>query len=211
MVSPPEQKPPPLLECRSSSMMVSVDDLPVVGWLSHGGPAHPKHRGWRHPVAVCLAHYLLAFVASIGAHDLMVDRYYYYNAGREFPRCRVDPGLRAHRDRAAAFLVLYSAAILAWRLLFRREPGEQPPPAAERQRRRPPAWPVVYEYCWLCNVSLWLGAWALRTGRPVLASALCVAVGIDQLLWYVDLAGYACAGKFPVGVAKYLSWPQNAK
>jgi hypothetical protein len=66
---------------------------------------------------------------------------------------------------------------------------------------------VWYEYCWLCNVSLNLGALALWTNRPTIAAGLCVAVGLDQLLWYVDLAVYALTGKFPIGVAKYICWP----
>jgi len=198
MVSPEKHKPPLL---QRTSLMISVEDVPVLGWLSHAGPTHPKHRGWVHPVAVLLVHYFLAFFISLQLHDRLVDFYYtYYHA--EFPLCHVDTTLQARRNAAAVWLVFYGTAIFIWRLFFRPEPGQTKPGLA---------WPILYEYCWLCNVSLWMGAWALYTGRPILASALCVTVGIDQLLWYVDLAGYALTGKFPVGVAKYLTWPQNAK
>mmetsp|Transcript_9296 Transcript_9296/g.11829 ORF Transcript_9296/g.11829 Transcript_9296/m.11829 type:complete len:257 (+) Transcript_9296:1-771(+) len=39
----------------------------------------------------------------------------------------------------------------------------------------------------------------------------CVAVSIDQLLWYVDLSGYFLSRSFPVGVAKYLSWKETTQ
>jgi hypothetical protein len=35
-------------------------------------------------------------------------------------------------------------------------------------------------------------------------------VGIDQLLWYVDLLVYFLSGKFPIGVAGYLFWENTS-
>jgi hypothetical protein len=49
----------------------------------------------------------------------------------------------------------------------------------------------------------------LLTGRPLLVGAAITTVGGDQLCWYLDLAGYALFSKFPVGVAKYLTYPEN--
>ena len=43
----------------------------------------------------------------------------------------------------------------------------------------------------------------------MVVTACCIAVSIDQLLWYVDLAGWAMTGKFPFGVMKYLTWKQT--
>ena len=39
-----------------------------------------------------------------------------------------------------------------------------------------------------------------------------IAVSIDQLLWWVDLAGWTISGfaTFPIGVAKYLTWPNTS-
>jgi len=183
------------------SFPLSVHDVPILGWLAHGGPRHPKHRGWVHPVAVCLVHYTLVFHLSIQAHDWMVDAYY-STGGRESPQCQVDDRLQTQRTWAAIWLVVYAMFILVWRIWFRVKPIR---PAGTAY------WPVLYDYCFLCNVTMWQGAWALYTQRPILASALCVTVGIDQLLWYVDLVGFAAIGKFPVGVANYLLWPENAK
>lgn len=179
--------------------LVLLDD--VVHWLAHGGPRHPKHRGWLHPICVVVVHYTLACLGSIVAHDLLLEAYY---SGRPLPSCHVDEKLQLQRTLAAAALCVYSLFILVWRLYYK-----EPRPAHSGYSSAD--FPVLYEYCWLCNISLWLGAWALYSGRPILVSALCATVGIDQLLWYVDLAGYAAIGKFPIGVAKYLTWPQNAK
>jgi hypothetical protein len=68
---------------------------------------------------------------------------------------------------------------------------------------------VLYEYCWLCNVTLWMASIALLTHRPLLAQAYAVTVGIDQVLWYVDAISYVGMGKCIVGVASYLCWPGN--
>ncbi len=29
------------------------------------------------------------------------------------------------------------------------------------------------------------------------------------MLWYVDVLGYLLAGKFPIGVAAFLAWPET--
>merc|ERR1712146_109 len=34
-------------------------------------------------------------------------------------------------------------------------------------------------------------------------------IAIDQILWYFDCVGYVFIGKFKVGVAKYLIWPDT--
>ena len=72
---------------------------------------------------------------------------------------------------------------------------------------------MLYELTWLCNCTLVLGCWCfgfagladyskggggdgsfggwLLKRRPLVASASCVAVSIDQVLWYVDLVVWA--------------------
>ena len=195
MLNSDKHSPAPAISS-TKSFLVSVEH--VLRWLAHEGPQHAKHRRWLHPVSVLAVHYTLACFVAITAHDWLVEFYY---SKRPLPDCQVDDNLQVLRTVASLFLCMYSIFILVWRLFFK----------GPRQARSDVDWPVLYEYCWLCNITLWLGALALYTGRPILASALCTAVGIDQLLWYVDLAGYTLLGKFPIGVAKYLVWPQNAK
>lgn len=168
-------------------------------WLTHGGPKHPKHRGWLHPLVVFVVHYSVMSVLSVAAHDWLVEQYY---TNESAPVCHVDDSLQTQRTLSALGFFAYAVALLLCRLFFKApEPGQ----------KATTDWSVLYDYCWMCNGTLWLGAWALYTGRPILASALCIAVGVDQILWYVDVAGFLSIGKFPVGVAKYLLWPQNAK
>ena len=49
----------------------------------------------------------------------------------------------------------------------------------------------------------------MSTGRPLLVAATCVAVGIDQLCYYIDLLAYISVGKWPIGAAKYLIRPDT--
>jgi len=187
---------PPMLRRSSSTISVSWDDVPLLGWLTQGGPQHPKHSGWTHPMAVLVVHYMTTCYLAVQAHDWMLQ---YVSAPEKIDQCQVDDRLQYQRNLSALWLVCYAAALLIWRVFFVGQP------AATYNRY------VLYDYCWMCTGSLWLGAWALFTQRPILASAVCVAVGHDQLLWYLDLGWYFVAGKFPVGVAKYLSWPENRK
>ena len=47
----------------------------------------------------------------------------------------------------------------------------------------------VYEFFWLCNVALFFAGFGVLLNRPIMVTSLAVAVGIDQILWYVDLGG----------------------
>lgn len=174
----------------------------MIAWLSQQGPSHPKHQGWHHPVATCLVHYGAVGAVSVGAHDALVHHYYaavdrdrdtYYSL---LPASSTAGNAELHSSSvtATAFCILvYAVWLLIWRLGIHHQPAVH-------------SSAVLYEYCWLCNVTLVLSAAALYYQRPVIASACCVVVGIDQLLWYVDLAVYGATGTFPVGVSKYIFW-----
>ena len=82
---------------------------------------------------------------------------------------------------------------------------------------QPPRYPyiVLYEYCWLCNVTLIVtgGAWVLQPVFPIshthhdrsaMILSYIILIGIDQLLWYIDLLLYIGTGHCPIGVAKYV-------
>lgn len=201
---------------------------------------HPKHaRWWPHPAAACLIHYIVVTAVSVVAHDVILRLYNNNNPNKSLhassdmriPLSSASSGLR---PGVAAWLLFYSVGILIWRLWFRKEPtidsagraaatakvvggGETkttaplPNNASNNNNCTLSKAVVLYEYCWLCNVTLVVSAVALLTDRPVLAAAYTVTVGIDQLLWYADLIGYALSGgtRFVVGVAKYLTWPGN--
>lgn len=161
----------------------------LFGLPAQADPTSENHIGLTYPLTVCLIHYAIIWIVSAWSHD----------AFNEILDCH-------HNTRtkkiAGFFFIAYATWLFLWRLFCRRPPTNV--------KIQPPRGLVVYEYCWLCNVTLWMSAYALLSDRPVLASAYCIVVGIDQLLWYVDLGVFFISGKFPIGVAKYLSWPENA-
>jgi hypothetical protein len=62
---------------------------------------------------------------------------------------------------------------------------------------------------WQCNVSLVLALVGALIGNREVVSAAVVSVALDQSLWWVDVGSYLISGKFKVGVAKYLIWPDT--
>lgn len=163
----------------------------MFAWLAQEGPHATKHHGWAHPLAVLMIHYYLLLVVAFWVHDdvavgFSFDNIFDWNMSIE---------CQSWRQQTGYFLAGYALWLLIWRLFFC-------PSTVPRSS-------VLYDYTWLCNGTLVLGALACFTNRPVISTACCVTVGIDQLLWYVDLLGYLVSGKFPVGVAKYLAWPET--
>eukprot|EP00418_Pyrodinium_bahamense_P081082 CAMPEP_0179072572 /NCGR_PEP_ID=MMETSP0796-20121207/32125_1 /TAXON_ID=73915 /ORGANISM="Pyrodinium bahamense, Strain pbaha01" /LENGTH=330 /DNA_ID=CAMNT_0020769739 /DNA_START=36 /DNA_END=1026 /DNA_ORIENTATION=+ len=68
---------------------------------------------------------------------------------------------------------------------------------------------VVYELAWSCSATLLFAAFATWLRRPALLCASGLLVAIDQVLWYVDIAGFLLTGKMPVKVCGYLFWPST--
>lgn len=66
---------------------------------------------------------------------------------------------------------------------------------------------ALYEVSWACNLCMLEVIYGLITQDGRLLEAAFITVSVDQILWYVDILGYAVKRKFPVGVAKYLIWP----
>lgn len=148
-------------------------------WLAQAGPHAPKHHGWAHPVTVLLWHYTTLIAVAFGAHDWLVNQ---LEVSRTNGNAEIS--LEAHtsqqclsfRQSVALFLACYLLWFLLWRLRFCH-------PATPRNS-------VLYEFTWLCNGTLVLGAFSLFANRPTIAVSCCVTVAIDQMLWYVDLAGF---------------------
>lgn len=176
----------------------------VISWLGQSGPADPKHsRGWAHPIAACLLHYFVVIPSTILVHDALAGR---LHSGKMIEPaldtvCAMDGNPTTRAMFVSNFFACYAASLLLWRLVtIRAKLG----PMHQRG--------VLYEYTWLCNSTLILVSIGLRTCRPMLATSFCVAVSIDQLLWWVDLAGWTISGfaTFPIGVTKYLTWPKTS-
>jgi len=136
-------------------------------WISQEDPSAQKHQGWVHPFTVMMIHYAIASIVAFGVHDLLVTADAYAMTD--------DKNILA-REMVALGVAVYAVWLLLWRLYHATKdlrPG------------------ILYEYTWLCNVTLLFGAVAMVVDRPIVATAHCVAVGIDQLMWYVDLTGWA--------------------
>jgi len=69
---------------------------------------------------------------------------------------------------------------------------------------------IIYDMLWGCNIALMLTVVGLFTGRPILVGAACSIVAIDQMCWYLDVGVWLATGKFPIGVAKFIAWPNTS-
>ena len=139
------------------------------GYLSQGGPSHDKHKSWKHPFLVVLVHYGLVACFLLKGHD-------YFHELRDIEYEQTVES--RHAKKIGIFLIFYFLLLLCYRVLLNRSDKIQ-------------QIGCVYECTWLCNSSLFFGAIGLLTGRHLLVQAHMITVSIDQVLWYVDLAGYA--------------------
>ena len=144
-------------------------------------------------MAVCAMHYAVVSVVTFSSHDLLL--YLFVSNMDDDNTSKLSSSSRlwtrdvnasnagsssltslfacdnVHSDRRPRLMTtiaLYATWLLVWRLIFHQLPYRHC---------------VLYEYCWLCNVTLVLSAASLCCQRPVIAGAYCVTVGIDQLLW----------------------------
>lgn len=142
----------------------------VLSWLAQEGPFAAKHHSWAHPLCVVAVHYSVLILVVFGIHDWLVISSSLITWSESEP-------CQTLRWNIGCFLACYNLWFLPWRLCFCN-------PIVPRVG-------IVYEFTWLCNGTLILGCLASFTNRPVISTACCVTVGIDQLLWYVDLVGFA--------------------
>lgn len=197
-------------------------------YLSQGGPLHPKHGGgYRsstptdkrdtllpplHPFLAFSAHYTLTLTSTFMIHDAFFD----FDSTKHSKQ-----DISYHQDQVAFFVFVYVQILFGCRYLSSFLAGKI------RQHA------VLYELTWMCNSTLVLGfvcfgglgnilryakadilmnyrmfEWFCRK-RPLVVTASCVAVSVDQVFWYVDLAGWAITRKFLIGVTKYLTWKQT--
>lgn len=185
----------------------------VIKYLFQAGPTHPKHGGGRlktqskfpiHPLLAFIVHYSIVTPSIFIIHDVFF--------APSIDLVQHDETAILRQAYMSRFLLIYTLILFTTRCASSFNSG----------RLRQHA--VMYELTWLCNSTLLMGSiafgvfdtndgtnntsWLFRR-RPIIATACCIGVSIDQVLWYVDLVGYLISGKFPVGVMKYLTWPQT--
>ena len=138
-----------------------------LSWIAYDKSTSSKHREWLHPIIVCLIHYTIVGSISVGAHDLLL----YGHDTTDDAECSFE--VSTFRRNVAISCGWYTFAMQACRLY-----------TLDNKQA------VVYEMTWLCNVTLVMGPLGLYWNRPIIASAYCITIGIDQLLWYIDLLWY---------------------
>ena len=188
--------------------------LKMIKYLAQAGPTHPKHGGGRtraqlskfpmHPILSFILHYAIVVPIIFLIHDT----FFGCNAV-SFEVTNDEEETMKRQMHISRFIFAYTLILFSTRCVSSFNAG----------RLRQHA--VMYELTWLCNSTLLMGSiafggfdngettnWFLKR-RPLVATACCIGVSIDQVLWYVDLVGYLALGKFPVGVMKYLTWQQT--
>lgn len=148
-------------------------------WLGHEGDVSDKYCGWKHPVATFLVHYGVVALTMTMVHDAVGVNTTGILAKDDVSKCQVAPELLQQRQLSVAiFLACYYCLFFSWRLVL------------QWKKDAFLVFAEFYRQTFLCSVTIFHAALGFYTGRPLIAEALCIAVGIDQLLWYVDLGAY---------------------
>ncbi|KAL7530699.1 hypothetical protein ACHAXR_003635 [Thalassiosira sp. AJA248-18] len=174
-----------------------------------------------HPSLSFLLHYSIAISSIFYVHDV-----YYHTTDYDVDGSTSTTTTIQRQALISKFLFIYTLILFTTRYISSHYSS-----VGGRIRH----YSVLYELTWLCNSTLvmaclsfhggssdggssivgntanakwWLLSWLFRR-RPMVATSCCIAVSIDQILWYVDLLGWITIGKFPIGVMKYLTWEQT--
>lgn len=140
-------------------------------WLAHEGPYSLKHQGWRHPIATFVVHYFVVALTTIWIHDMLLRMV--FSHGHDNVQCSAFSAILMERQQpVASFLAGYFCLYFAWRLALPRQ-----------AQNTYLLYPEFYRQTFLCSVTIFNASLCFYIGRPLIAEAFCIAVGIDQLLW----------------------------
>lgn len=181
----------------------------VLSYLSQDGPKAPKHSTWTHPILCVITHYVIATLLVFFGHDYCLpylvtsmDEYTYRTELKD----EMDMKIVKHKQRCIGMFFLgYWFCLILYRFM-------------NFAHDRILQIAVLYEATFLCNMTLYMTGIVLSfyndggNNKELIIMAHIVTVSIDQVLWYVDLTGWVVSrGRiFPIGVAKYLTWPQTS-
>lgn len=154
-------------------------------WLRVDG----RHGAWVHPLGTMLFLFCTIIGCTILAHDWIVSASPDYGTQHGDMFEKAAPPTNFH-SALAAFFFVYIVVMIGSRYL---DCGSY----------------IFYESVWCCNSSLIMAGIGILTNRPLLIGASVAGVCCDQSIWYIDCACYLLTGKFKIGVAKYLLWPET--
>jgi hypothetical protein len=152
----------------------------MFSWLAQEGPHAEKHWQWQHPITTFLVHYGIAAGIMIMAHDALGAKNTDLHNNSE---CPVNlKALQQRQKLVAVFLSSYFCLYFSCRLIL------------QWRNNKSLLFVECYRQTFLCSVTIFNAALGFYIGRPVIAEAFCIAVGIDQLLWYVSWDDQSCSG-----------------
>eukprot|EP00923_Selenidium_pygospionis_P022153 GHVN01038320.1.p1 GENE.GHVN01038320.1~~GHVN01038320.1.p1 ORF type:complete len:311 (+),score=1.53 GHVN01038320.1:47-979(+) len=160
----------------------------LILWLYSPTSSNPKHKQWAHPMTVVMLISFITLAIMRLAHSFVlasldekvVQGYEEFNWNGAI-----------WSERVALSLMAYLATMLISRAVS--------------------LGPIhVYDGAWACNLAILAACDALFRHNRELLVAAAFMISIDQTLWYLDVICYLMRGKFLLGVAQYLTWPETS-
>lgn len=148
-------------------------------WVMHGESDDPKHRGWMHPL---VAGSLTVIISVAILYAISLDINKRYNLVWEISDFA--------RYSAGSFLFAYYIFLIVGRATFMSSTA-------------------LYDMCWTCNITMLTASLGFFWKNPVIMAASFSTIWVDQMLWYIDVIGFILFRKWPIGVAKYLTWKET--
>jgi hypothetical protein len=147
--------------------------------MSQSGPRAEKHlSSWKHPVSIFIFHYFTISMFTMFAHDLLLLMFLKDDDDDDKRMHTLSEDTRKRQLLIARFTLTYFSILITYRILINR--GKKTEQIG-----------ILYDSTWLCNSTLYMAAIGLWTQREILVLSHVVTVSIDQVLWYVDLTGWA--------------------
>ena len=152
-------------------------------WLSQEGPTSRKHKECIHPVVTFVVHYIIVINIIIIVHDALVHTtsvYFEEDGVNKIVdedtnyNCIESSILIIRRKYVAWFFALYFFLCLSVRLALQWKTKQSYKFYCE-----------YYQMTFLCSVTIMNVSIGFFLNRPIIAQSFCLAVGIDQFLWYV--------------------------
>ncbi len=148
-------------------------------WLRAGASTDPKHRGWAHPVVSGITTVIITLCSLKVISNYVVQK---YNIHWEI----TDQA----RYICGGFLLVYYLFLIIGRATFM-------------------ASTALYDMLWTCNITMLAASVGFFIKDPIMMASAFSTILVDQALWYIDVVGFIVFRKWPIGVAKYLTWKET--
>eukprot|EP01022_Parablepharisma_sp_SALTPOND_P023059 TRINITY_DN477_c0_g1_i2.p2 TRINITY_DN477_c0_g1~~TRINITY_DN477_c0_g1_i2.p2 ORF type:complete len:183 (-),score=4.75 TRINITY_DN477_c0_g1_i2:1269-1817(-) len=148
-------------------------------WIKCGDSTDPKHRGWAHPMVVGIITIVITLSSLRYISAYVVQKYQMNWEISDTARYTV-----------GTFLLLYYLFLIFGRATFMSSTA-------------------LYDMLWTCNVTMLVASIGFFLKDPVMMASAFSTILVDQALWYIDVTGFLVLRKWPIGVAKYLTWKET--